>query len=172
MRSATSSGCSMKLVVESITPATSTLPAGKGTSRHTFHSCSWRGLAPATTSAPGRPLTTTSAMSLSGRSRWCWTAGAGPADVHAHPLGRNVGDGVVEHVDVHLRHVAELREAQVGKLRVAAQREIGAIDLQYEARLHDGLVFPLHHVGQRVEIFLVARVVPVLEEPPDLAGRR
>src|SRR2546426_10362544 len=60
----------MKFVVESITPATSTLPSGSLTSFHTFHSCSWRGLAPAMTRPAGRAWVTTSAMSLSGRSRW------------------------------------------------------------------------------------------------------
>src|SRR5262245_21925026 len=66
-----SSGCSMKLVVESITPATSTLPSGSLTSFHTLHSCSWRGLAPAMTRPAGRAWITMSAMSSSGRSRWC-----------------------------------------------------------------------------------------------------
>src|SRR5256885_16794331 len=63
----------MKFVVESITPATSTLPSGSFTSFHTFHSCSWRGLAPAMTRPAGRAWITTSAMSLSGRAR-----GGGP----------------------------------------------------------------------------------------------
>ena len=33
-------------------------------------------------------------------------------------------------------------------------------------------LYSLHHVGERVEVLLVARIVPVLEEPPDLARRR
>ena len=38
-------GCSTMLVAWLMTPGTSTLPAGSLTSRHTTHSCSWRGLA-------------------------------------------------------------------------------------------------------------------------------
>src|SRR6185369_10302339 len=34
-------------------------------------------------------------------------AGAGPADVHAHAVGGDVGDGVIEHRDVHLGDLAE-----------------------------------------------------------------
>jgi hypothetical protein len=56
-------------------------------------------------------------------------AGARPADVHAHPIGRNVGHGVIEHLDVHPGHVAELLQAQVSELGVAAQGQIGAVDL-------------------------------------------
>src|SRR5262249_27680929 len=39
MRSATSSGCSTKFEVESITPGMTILPSGSLTSFHTFHSC-------------------------------------------------------------------------------------------------------------------------------------
>ena len=43
---ATSSGCSIKLVVESSTPGMMALPCGNLISSNTFHSCSWRRLAP------------------------------------------------------------------------------------------------------------------------------
>jgi len=49
MRSETNSGCSTMLVAWLITPGTSMRPAGSLASRHTFHSCSWRGLAPSIT---------------------------------------------------------------------------------------------------------------------------
>jgi hypothetical protein len=44
-RWAISSGCSMKLDTESITPGINALPAGSLTLAKTSHSCSWRGLA-------------------------------------------------------------------------------------------------------------------------------
>src|SRR5437899_517655 len=53
-----------------------------------------------------------------------------------------------------------------------AERQIGTVDLQDESRVDDRLILALHDVGQGVEVLLVARVVPVLEKPPDLAGRR
>src|SRR5262245_62865208 len=53
-----------------------------------------------------------------------------------------------------------------------AERQVGAVDLYDDPRVDDRVVFALHDVGQGVEILLVARVVPVLEEAPDLAGRR
>src|SRR5262249_13804369 len=70
MRSATSSGCSTKFEVESITPGMMILPSGSFTSFQTFHSCPWRGLAPGNDSACGRPLSTMSTMSFSGTSLW------------------------------------------------------------------------------------------------------
>src|SRR5262249_28758784 len=63
MRSATSSGCSTKFEVESITPGMMILPSGSFTSFHTFHSCPCRGLAPGNDTACGRPLSTMSTMS-------------------------------------------------------------------------------------------------------------
>ncbi len=56
-------------------------------------------------------------------------AGARPADVHAHAVGRNIGHGMIEHLDVHPGHVAELLQAQVRELGVTAQGQIGAVDL-------------------------------------------
>ena len=44
-RCAMSSGCSMKLVFESITPGMTTLSSGSFICSKTFHSCAWRGLA-------------------------------------------------------------------------------------------------------------------------------
>ena len=58
-----------------------------------------------------------------------------PAKVHAHLLGRNVGDRVVEGLDVQLRLLAELGELEVGMLDMPAHRKVGAVDLQDEAGL-------------------------------------
>ena len=68
MRSATSSGCSMKLVVESSTPGMMTLPAGSFTRSNTRHSCAWRGLAASNEMPAGFAANTTSMMSASGTS--------------------------------------------------------------------------------------------------------
>jgi len=45
MRSATSSGCSTSTEQCVMTPGRIALPAGSFTPSHSFHSCSWRGLA-------------------------------------------------------------------------------------------------------------------------------
>ena len=43
MRCATSSGCSTSTVECEITPGIRIVPSGSFASRHTVHSCSWRG---------------------------------------------------------------------------------------------------------------------------------
>jgi len=67
-RSATTSGCSTILEVESITPGMIFLPAGSFTSRQIFHSCSCRAFAAGNDTACGRPVSTMSMMSLSSTS--------------------------------------------------------------------------------------------------------
>ena len=68
--------------------------------------------------------------------------------------------------------LAEGLQIDVVVLDVLAHREIGAIDLQHEARLGDRLVFGAHRVRDGVEIGLLARIVIVAEEHRDHAGRR
>ena len=58
----------MKLVVESMTPGISTLPAGSFTRSKTFHSWAWRGLAASNEIPVGRAVNTTSRISASGTS--------------------------------------------------------------------------------------------------------
>ncbi len=60
--------------------------------------------------------------------------------------------------------LAEFGEREIGVLDVAAHGEIGAIDLQHDAGVGDGLVFVAHGVGDGEKIFLVARIVVVAEE--------
>ena len=70
-RSAMSSGGSTTLVPWLTTPGTSTLPGGSFTSCHTFHSCSWRGLAASIRYAPALTLRIRSTIFVSGTSVVC-----------------------------------------------------------------------------------------------------
>ena len=54
IRSATTSGCSTTLVVESMTPGTKSMPSGSGWRRNARSSCWCRGLASGSESAPTR----------------------------------------------------------------------------------------------------------------------
>ena len=85
--------------------------------------------------------------------------------------GGDVGERVVERLDVHPGAFAEFREAQVRILDVAAHGEVGAVDLQHDAGFGDRLVFLAHRLGDREQIRLLARVVVVAEEQRDDAGR-
>ena len=71
IRWATSSGCSMKLVVESITPGMIALSYGNLTSSKTTHSCSCRGFAPSKDMADTFAFNAIPMISRSGISRWC-----------------------------------------------------------------------------------------------------
>ena len=67
--------------------------------------------------------------------------------------------------------LAEFLEVEVGVLDVPAHAEIGAVDLQHEARLGDRLVFVAHRLGDGVEVRLVILVVVVAKEQRHHAGR-
>ena len=137
MRSATSSGCSTKFDVESMTPGMMVLPAGSFASFQIFHSCSWRGFAPGKERAAGRPLQHDVHDVLQGDVRVMRRHRAAPADVHPHAVRGEAGRGLVEHLHVPLDEPAELPEGQVGEDGVPAQREIGTVELQEEARVND-----------------------------------
>jgi len=94
-----------------------------------------------------------------------------PADVQAHPLGRQSGHRVVEGFHVHGGHLLELAEREVLELVVPSGRKIGTIELEHEAGADDGGVLALEDVGQRSEVRLVGRVVTVQEEPGGLPRR-
>ena len=74
-------------------------------------------------------------------------SGAGPADMHPHPVGRDVSHGVIQHLDVHRRDLAEFLQAQVGELGVPAQGQVGTVELKQEPGLDDGPILPSHHLG-------------------------
>jgi hypothetical protein len=162
----------MKLDVESITPAMRTLPAGSGTFSPHLPLVLVTGIG-AGHHEPGRPPLDDDVHDVPERHvPMVGTAGARPADVHAHPVGGDVRDGVVENIHVHLGYLPELLQGQVRELGVPTEGEVGTVDLEDEASLHDGLILALHHVGQRVEVRRVVWIVPVLEESTDLAGGR
>jgi hypothetical protein len=54
---------------------------------------------------------------------------------------------------------------------VATDSQIRAIELQDEACVMHGLVFYLHHLRQRLEIFLVACVMSIFQKQRDDARR-
>ena len=56
---------------------------------------------------------------------------------------------------------------------MAAQGQVRAVQLQQETGVHDGVVLPLHHLGQGIDVLLVRWVVHIVEEAGNLArGRR
>ncbi len=85
--------------------------------------------------------------------------------------GGKIAHRVIERGHVDGNDLAVIRERQIEIDHVAQHREIGAIELQDESGLDDRLVFAPHHVGERVNVFLIALVVAVLEIARDLAGR-
>ena len=95
--------------------------------------------------------------------------GRAPAHMHAHALGRQVAHRVVERGDIDGDDLAVVGERQIEVDHVPQHREVGAIELEDEAGLDDRLVFAPHHVGKRVDVFLVGLVVAVLEIARDLA---
>ena len=60
----------------------------------------------------------------------------------------------------------------MGKNLVAAQRQIGAVQLQQKPGVHNGLILPFHYFRQGVQILLVAGVVFVMQETGNLPRRR
>ena len=94
-----------------------------------------------------------------------------PAEMHAGLVGRHVGEGVVERLDVQARGLAELLGAERRVLDVAAHRQVRAVDLQHEPRPGHRLVLGAHRLGDREQVLLVAAVVLVAEEERDDARR-
>ena len=139
MRSATSSGCSTKFEVESITPGTMILPSGSLTSCQTFHSWPWRGLAPGNDTAMRLGLEDDVDDVLERHVAVVRAERRAPAHMHAHAVGRQVLHRLVERLDVERDDLAIVGDADAGIKRVG-HREIGAVELQDEARLDDGAV--------------------------------
>jgi len=75
-----------------------------------------------------------------------------PAQVHAHHLGRDAGERVVERRDVHAGALAKLRQVKIRILDVPPHGEIGTIDLQHDPGLRDRLVFVPHRICDRKQI--------------------
>ncbi|MFN7159078.1 MAG: hypothetical protein ACK4MR_10355, partial [Erythrobacter cryptus] len=68
--------------------------------------------------------------------------------MHAQLFGGDVAQRVVQGGDIHADALAEVFEAEVRELHVAAHGKIGAIDLQGDARRGDGLVFVAQPLGE------------------------
>ncbi len=64
-----------------------------------------------------------------------------PAEMEPHLFRRDVGDGMVERLDMELCALAELGGRERGILDVPAHGEVGAVELQHQAGRGDGLVF-------------------------------
>src|SRR5207245_6054697 len=62
-------------------------------------------------------------------------------------------------------------DLEVLELIVPSRAQIGTIELEQETGAHDGGVFTLQHVGQRMDVRFVARVVAVHEEAGGLTRR-
>src|SRR5713226_8325516 len=87
-----------------------------------------------------------------------------PAQMHAHALGRNARERMVEHLDMELDRLAEVGEGQILELDMAAHREVGTVDLHNESSLVNRVILDAHRVAKRTDISLVARGVIVIEE--------
>ena len=94
-----------------------------------------------------------------------------PADVHANPLGRDVSQRVVQHLDVERGQAQELVDAAVAIHRVPAHGEVRCVDLQEPAAGGDRLVLDAHRLGQRLQVGVLRRVEVVRLEQRDDPGR-
>ena len=94
-----------------------------------------------------------------------------PADVQADAVARQAVQGVFQRLDMGRRDLQELLVRQLGEKHVARQGKVGAVELQVEARVKDRAVFVAHRIGQGLQIGLTVRVMRVLQEEADHAGR-
>ena len=93
------------------------------------------------------------------------------ADVKPHALARDAGDRAVDHGDMQLDRLDELRVRLVAVEHGAVHGEIGRVDLQDETGLIDRQIFVPHLAGDGREIGLVRRVVRVEHGRGDDSGR-
>ena len=82
-----------------------------------------------------------------------------PAHVHPHPVSGNVGDGVVQRLDMDLRTTEKLRIVQVFEARMTAHREVRTVDLQDEAGGNDLFGTRPHRRADRVHVGLMRAVI-------------
>src|SRR6202022_4294887 len=81
-----------------------------------------------------------------------------PAQMHAHAIGRNARERMIEPLDMELDRLAEVGEGQILELDVAAHREIWTVDLHDKSGVVDGVILDTHRVAKRADISLVTRV--------------
>src|SRR5260370_11514327 len=94
-----------------------------------------------------------------------------PAQMHAHAIRRNARERMVEHLDMELDRLAEVGEAQILELNMAAHREVRTVDLHNESSLVNRVILDAHRVAKRTDISLVAPGVIVVAEEPDNSVR-
>ena len=87
-----------------------------------------------------------------------------PAQVHAHLLGGDVTSAWLSASMCSAIVSRNPARSSSANWRVAAHREVGAIDLQHDAGLGDRLVLVAHRLGDGEHVVLVAGVVVVAEE--------
>ena len=79
----------------------------------------------------------------------------------ARTVGWHIAQCVVQYLDMKCCALEEIRFAQILERGVVRHGQIGTVELQYEARIGDRFVFFLHRGGDRFDVSLVRRVVPV-----------
>src|SRR5260370_31625633 len=94
-----------------------------------------------------------------------------PEQMHAHSIMRNARERMLEHLDMELDRLAEVREGHILELDVAAHREVRTVDLHNESSLVNRVILDAHRVAKRADISLVARGVIVLGGERDDAAR-
>ena len=92
------------------------------------------------------------------------------AGVEAHAVLRNAAQRVVHRLDPQRDELAAVLDRGVARA-IVVRRHARIVDLEQEAGVDDRLVFLVHRVGERGEILLVGRVVPVLVVELEI-GRR
>src|ERR1700730_6539222 len=90
-----------------------------------------------------------------------------PAQMKPDSIRWNVGDRSVDGCNVEFNDLNKFCCGVLGKACMAADSQIGAIELQNEARPMDSLIFLLHDVRQDFEILLVALIIFVFKKKRD-----
>ena len=157
-----SSGCSTTLVPWLTTPGTRILPGGSFTSCHTFHSCSWRGLAASMRYAPAFTFRIRSTILRERHVGGMWPGPATPAHVIADAILGNALERVVENVDVPREPLVVLVEGPRRHHAVVRHRGPGIVHLQQETGIDDRAVLGPQGFGERDDEIFVALVVLVL----------
>ena len=94
-----------------------------------------------------------------------------PAQVHAHAVGGNVAQRVVDRLHVALDAGHEFLVGAVAVHDVPAHGQVGRVDLQQHAGGHDRLVLHLHRLADRLQVLLQRAVVLVGLKQRDDPGR-
>ena len=84
-----------------------------------------------------------------------------PANMQAHALGRNIGDGEIERGNVRLHYFLEAFQGDILEEHGALHRQIRAIELQNKTPSVNEFVFLLHLLDYGKHIALVGIVVSI-----------